>query len=167
MKKILIVTVISSLLTLTGCSQAQFDNFNKSVGNIIYGNATDANETKSTQKTIGNTNGELTVDTSVDVDTVFAAIKNEFGFPSPSDLKRKHGEWQANLMTQDAAYYYETNPGAFYHVGFDSIKNNADYLNLNCKIQKNSKGTKVICKYWDGSVNTKKELIARIKNAIR
>jgi hypothetical protein len=104
--------------------------------------------------------GTIVLSSPVDVDTAFAAIKPEFGFQSPNELKNQYGDKSAEWLQMDAAYGYDVNPGAFYRMrrSVSHTSNGALYTDvvIECYIQKEGRGAKITMTWWrQGVLNGK------------
>ncbi|MDR0770555.1 MAG: hypothetical protein LBE75_05090 [Burkholderiales bacterium] len=103
--------------------------------------------------------GTVVLSSPVNVDSAFAAIKPEFGFQSPEEIRRQYGttsEW----IFLSAEYGYDVNPGAYYMMRrtLNHVSDGVTYRDvvIECHIQKEGSGSKITMTWWkDGILNGK------------
>jgi hypothetical protein len=135
-----------------------------------------SNDVSKTVKNTGNKleTGTVVFSSGIDVDSAFAAIKPEFGFQSPDEIRRQYGttsEW----IFLSAEYGYDANPGAYYKMRrtVSHISDGVTYRDvvLECHIQKEGTGSKVTMTWWkDGILNGKAftdSLLRRIEKVVQ
>lgn len=169
MKKIILSLALIGVLS--GCSQTQMSDFTDSIsstlGSLVSVDTGDGSNSNAVKKT-AETKGSFTLTVPQDVDSVFAAMVTEFEFPSPEYLKqRRSADYQ--IIMADGYYHYDTNPGAYYYLGYAWQTHKKETLALKMKLIKSGKGTKITGNYiyYAQSATIKDEIIARIKEALQ
>lgn len=169
MKKIIMSLAVVSVLS--GCSQTQMSDFTDSIsstlGSLVSVDTGDGSSSSTVKKT-AETKGSFTLTVPQDVDSVFAAMVTEFEFPSPEYLKQRRSA-DYEIIMADGYYHYDTNPGAYYYLGYSWQTHKKESLALKMKLIKSGKSTKITGNYiyFAESTTIKNEIIARIKKALQ
>ena len=160
LRKIMFSIFIASYLS--GCASLDIQN--------PFDNLLNTNTESISQSNKTNEKGNFTINTKTDVDSAFAAIKNEFGFRSPDEVAKEGGELLRDLKKMDSAYSYEITPGSYYHIADDELFYNKQRdLSLRVKISKVGSGARIIVNYNLDTTNKniKAELINRFNKVLK